>query len=128
MVYVKINDVLYPASVSGRMSDMEWGGRESKAIKVEMDYESAKALFVDDLKWSIVDKQENPVYEVDEQGQYVLDGNGERIRTGVETQETEWDNSEFAIAGDITDHRNGTVTAKMGKPTDSELLAIIMGG
>ena len=36
-----------------------------------------------------------------------------------------YDNSEYSIAGDVVDHRNGTVTVKMGKPTAEELLAIM---
>ena len=40
----------------------------------------------------------------------------------------EEDCSEYSVAGSITDNRDGTVTVKMGKPTDAELLNIIMGG
>ena len=44
------------------------------------------------------------------------------IQTGTEIQETEWDNSEFNLAGDLTDHRDGTMTVKMGKFTTEEML------
>lgn len=40
----------------------------------------------------------------------------------------EEDLSDFCMAGSIVDNRDGTVTVKMGKPTEAELLAIIMGG
>lgn len=116
MTYVKINETMYPATVAGRVVDSEWDNRESKAITLEVDSETAKALFVDNLAWSIVQQEEIAVYDENDEP------------TGTEIRETEWDNSEFAIAGDLIDHRDGTVTAKMGKPTDSELLAIIMGG
>ena len=44
-------------------------------------------------------------------------------------KETEFDNSEFCIAGDLTDHRDGTITAKMGKLTDlEEAYEIMFGG
>lgn len=102
MTSVKINDTLYPASIRGYIHDKDWDNRESKAVTLEMTYEEAVETFVDDLDWAIV-------YD------------------GGETVET-YDNSEFSVAGPVTDHRNGTVTVKMGKPTDAELLAIIMGG
>ena len=123
MIYIKINDNRYPATVSGRMADMDWDNRESKAITLEMDYAEAAALFVDGLNWSIVQQNEVPVYQVDEDGRAVLDESGNPIQTGTDIQESEWDNSEYDVAGSITDHRNGTITAKMGKITDAEALA-----
>ena len=117
MVFIKINNTLYPAVVSGRVSDSNWDNRESKSIKLEMDYETANGIFVDGLKWSIVQREEVPVY----------DENG--VQTGTETKETEFDNSEFCLAGDLTDHRDGTITAKMGKLTDlEEAYEIMFGG
>ena len=126
MTFVKINGTLYPATISGRLADKEWDGRESKAITIEMSYADAIALFVDGVAWSIVQRMEVPVYQVDERGEYVLDENGAPVQTGTEVQETEWYNSEYSVPGDITDHRNGTITAKMGKITDSEALAELM--
>ena len=117
MTYIKINDTLYPATISGRVSDNEWDKRESKSITLDMDYETASSLFVDGLAWSIVQKQEAPVF--DEEGN----------QTGTEIKETEWDNSEYSLAGDITDHRDGTITVKMGKLTDlEEAYEIMLGG
>lgn len=117
MTYIKINETLYPATVSGRMQDKDWDNRESKAITLEMDYETAIALFVDGLAWSIVQQNEVPVF----------DENGEQ--NGTEMQETEFDNSEYNLAGDITDHRDGTITVKMGKLTDlEEAYEIMLGG
>ena len=126
MTYIKINETLYPATVSGRVADKDWDNRASKAITLEMDYATAIALFVDGLAWSIIQQNEVPVYQVDEAGRAVLDENGNPIQTGTEMQETEWDNGEYSVPGDITDHRNGTITAKMGKITDSEALAELM--
>ena len=117
MTYIKINEKLYPATVSGRMQDKEWDGRESKAITLEMGYATAANTFVDGLKWSIVQREEVPVF----------DENGEQ--TGMETQETVFDNSDYNLAGDITDHRDGTITVKMGKLTDLEqAYEIMLGG
>lgn len=129
MTYVKINGTLYPATVDGKMADREWDNRESKAITLEMDYETANGLFVDGLAWSIVEQNEVPTYQMDENGEYVLGENGEPIQNGTEVQETEWDNSEYNLAGDLTNHRDGTITAKMGKLTDlEEAYEIMLGG
>lgn len=114
MTYIKINDTLYPATVNGVLIDRAWGGRDSKAITLEMDYATAMALFVDELDWSIV-------YQP---GSFTDPKTGETITPEAET----YDNSEYCVAGPITDNRDGTVTVKMGKPTDAELLAVIMGG
>ena len=117
MTYIKINETLYPATISGRVSDNEWDKRESKSITLEMDYATAAKTFVDGMKWSIVQREEMPVFN--EKGE----------QTGVETQETEFDNSDYNLAGDITDHRDGRVTAKMGKLTDlEEAYEIMLGG
>ena len=110
MIFVKIKDKLYQATINGRVQDKEWDNRESKAITLEMDYATAIALFVDGLAWSIVQQREVPVF--DEEGN----------QTGTEMQETEFDNSDYFVAGAITDNRNGKVTVKMGKKTDSEML------
>ena len=117
MTFVKINNTLYPATISGRVSDTEWDKRESKSITLDMDYATANALFVDGLAWSIVQQNEVPVF----------DENGNQ--TGTEMQETVFDNSEYNLAGDITDHRDGTITVKMGKLTDlEEAYEIMLGG
>lgn len=116
MTYIKINETLYPATVSGKVQDNDWDKRESKSITLEMDYETAIGLFVDGLAWSIVQVEEVPIY--DEEGN----------QTGTEMQETEFDNSDYNLAGDITDHRDGTITVKMGKLTDLEMAYEIMLG
>lgn len=96
---VKINGTEYPATIAGKMNDLEWDGRSSKTITLEMTHAEANELFVDGAEWSIKD----------------VDG-------------TEYDNSDYCIAGDITDHRDGTVSVKMGKETDlEEILEMIYG-
>lgn len=102
MTYLKINDTQHPATFRGYTKDKDWADRESKAITVKMTYEEAMNTFVDDLEWAVV-------YE---------DG---------ETTEV-YDNSEFSVAGPVTDNRDGTVTVKMGKLTAEEALAILTGG
>lgn len=129
MTYIKINETLYPATINGRMQDTAWDNRASKAITLEMDYATAIALFVDGVVWSIVQQNEVPTFEMDENGEPVLDENGEFIQTDIEIQETEFDNNEYNLAGDITDHRDGTITVKMGKLTElEEAYEIMLGG
>lgn len=51
------------------------------------------------------------------------------LEDGGTEKEAEWDNSAYSLSGDITDHRDGTVTIKMGKPTDLEdAYEMLMGG
>lgn len=117
MTFIKIGDTLYPAKIDGKMRDLDWDNRASKAITLEMDYATASALFVDGLAWAIVQQEEVPTYDAD--------GN----QTGTEMQEAVFDNSDYCIAGDITDHRDGTITVKMGKLTDlEEAYEIMLGG
>lgn len=111
MTYIKINGNLYLATINGSLKDRLWADRESKSITLAMDYATALALFVDGLIWSIVMDVEQP----QEDGSVI-------------TVQEEYDNSEYDVAGPITDNRNGTVTVKMGKATAGELLAVITGG
>lgn len=110
MTYIKIGESVHPATINGNLMDSEWGKRDSKAITLAMDYDTALALFVDGLNWSIV-----------------MDIEQEQEDGSVITVQEEYDNSEYDMAGPITDNRNGTVTVKMGKATDAELLAILTG-
>ena len=107
MTYIKINEILYPASLRGYIKDKTWDDRDSKAITLEMSYADAMALFADDLDWVIVYQEDSYV-----------DENGDTVIPEAEV----YDNSEFSVAGPVTDNRNGTVTVKMGKITDKEAL------
>lgn len=110
--YIKVNNTEYPATVNGNRQDRSWGDRDTKTIRLTMTHDQVAALLPDNTPWSIV--QRDMVDVLDEQGNPTGD-----------TKEVvnEYDNSEYSIAGDITDHRNGTVSIKMGKPTESELSA-----
>lgn len=111
MTSIKINSQLYPAKIYGTMQDTNWNNRESKSIKLNMTYDEAINLFTDNIQWSIV--YQAPSY------------------TDPETQEEvtpepeEYDNSEYCLVGDITDHRNGYITVKMGKLTAEDMLNIL---
>ena len=110
-IYIKVNNTEYPAAVSGVYNDRTWNGRDTKTITLTMTHDAAAALLLDNTPWSIV--QRDMVDVLDEQDQ----------PTG-ETKEVvnEYDNSEYSISGEITDYRDGTVSIKMGKPTETETL------
>lgn len=111
MTYVKIGGTEYPAAINGKLADREWDGRDSKAITLTMGYSEAVTLFVNGIAWSIVQRESVPV----------LDENGQP--TGETTEQvSEFDNSDYSVAGSITDNRDGTVTCKMGRPTETETL------
>lgn len=117
-IYVEVNGKRYPAIITGRLSDHDWDNRESKAITCEMTYEEAISTFVEDVSWNIVEEHEDTEEYVNEKGEKTL----------VPTMRTEiYNNSDYSMAGDVVDHRNGTVTIKMGKPTAEEILAILEG-
>lgn len=111
MIRVKIGNQEYEAAVLGVSTDEKWNNRESKSITLAMDYATAVATFADDVQWSILYQ---PTAYVDPETQ-------ELVTPPVE----EYDNSEYCVAGPITDNRDGTVTVKMGKPTFEELYNIL---
>lgn len=125
MVYVKINDTTYPAKVSGELMDRKWDSRKSKTITLTLSYEQAMALFVNDVPWSVVESYETAVPKTDENGTLLYDENNEVIVETV-TTETVYDNSEYCVAGAVTDNRDGTVSVKMGQKTAEEMLAELM--
>lgn len=108
-IHIKVNNTEYPATINGNRTDRSWDGRDTKTIYLTMSHDAVAALLPDNTPWSIV--QRDMVDVLDEQGK----------PTG-ETKEVvnEYDNSEYSLAGDITDHRDGTVSIKMGKPTEAE--------
>ena len=107
--YLKVNGQEYPVTHISKYQDGDWGGRSTQTLYLTMTHDEAAALLPDNTPWSIV--QREMVDVLDEQGK----------PTG-ETEERvqEYDNSEYSLAGDITDHRDGTVSIKMGKPTETE--------
>ena len=107
---VIIHEVEYPAEISGVLQNPKWDRRDTKAITLEMTHDQAVSLFVDGLAWSIKQVNTYPVF--DDKGQPT----GE---TKTETQT--FDNSDYSVAGSITDNRDGTVTVMMGKHTDLEI-------
>jgi hypothetical protein len=110
--YIKVNNTEYPAEINGNPKDRSWGERDAKTITLTMTTAEVAALLPDNTPWSIVLRETGNK----------LDNDGNPT---VETEEVvnEWDNSAYSLSGAITDHRDGTVSIKMGKPTESELSA-----
>lgn len=107
--FIKVNGQEYPATLIYNYKDRNWDMRETQTVHLTMPYAQAAALLPSGTPWSIV--QRETVDKLDNDGQ----------PTG-ETEEVvnEWDNSEYSLSGAITDHRDGTVSIKMGKPTETE--------
>lgn len=76
--------------------------RELFRATVIGEYADVAAAFADGAKYCV--RQ----YDIDEQG------------AELDTY-TDFDKSEFSIAGDIVDHRDGRITVYMGKKTEDEL-------
>lgn len=116
-IFVKVGEKRYPASITGKLHDKDWDDRPSKAIRLQMDYMEAASIFVDDVNWSIIQ-------EVEELVEIHNEETGETIMIPNIIEE-EYDNSDYSIAGDIINHRDGFVTVKMGMVTAEELLAMM---
>nr|DAO78787.1 MAG TPA: hypothetical protein [Caudoviricetes sp.] len=110
-IYIKVNNTEYPAEINGNPKDRSWGERDTKTITLTMTTTEVAALLPNNTPWSIV--QRDTVDKLDENG--MLTGQTEEVVN-------EYDNSAYSLAGDITDHRDGTVSIKMGKPTETETL------
>ena len=108
-IYVKVNNTEHLATATGDRADRSWDNRDTKTIRLTMTHDQVAALLPNNTPWSIVLRE--TVNKLDN------DGNP----TG-ETEEVvnEWDNSAYSLSGAITDHRDGTVSIKMGKPTETE--------
>lgn len=107
--FIKVGGQEYPATCVYNYKDRNWDMRETQTVHLTMPYAQAAALLPSGTPWSNVFRETKDVLDAD------------RNPTG-ETEEvvTEEDMSEYSIAGDITDHRDGTVSIKMGKPTETE--------
>lgn len=89
---IKLNGTLYECQkMITHIQDYGWDMRDNEELLMRMSHAEADALFVNGIEWS-----------------YLLDDG------------TEVDRSEYSLAGEIIDHRNGTVSVRMGKPTAIE--------
>nr|DAT16348.1 MAG TPA: ChiA1-BD-binding domain protein [Caudoviricetes sp.] len=107
--FIKVNGQEYPATCIYTYKDRNWDMRETQTVQLTMTAAEAAALLPDNTPWSIV--QRETVDKLDNDGNPTGD---------TEEVVNEWDNSEYSLSGAITDHRDGTVSIKMGKPTETE--------
>lgn len=107
--FIKVAGQEYPATCIYNYKDRNWDMRESVAVHLAMPYAQAAALLTTGTPWSNVFRETKDK----------LDNDGQP--TG-ETDEvvTEEDMSTYSLVGQITDYRDGTVSVKMGKPTEAE--------
>lgn len=107
--FIKVAGQEYPATCIYNYKDRNWDMRETQTVHLTMPYAQAAALLPSGTPWSNVfretkDKLDN-------------DGNPTGKTEEVVTEE---DMSAYSLSGAITDHRDGTVSIKMGKPTETE--------
>ena len=96
-----------------RRYDADWSNRASVEIRLTMPHAEADQLFQSDRPWKLTTEwgeQADPV-------------TGETYTPDPQVV----DYGEYSVAGDIIDHRDGTLTIKMGQATDRELLEILTG-
>lgn len=109
--FIKVNGQEYPAKVIYLYKDRNWDMRETQTVHLTMPYAQAAALLTTGTPWSNVFREEHDVLD--------NDGNPTGQTEEVVTEE---DMSAYSLAGEITDYRDGTVSVKMGKPTEAETL------
>ena len=114
MFYVKSGETKVPASVSTVKQDFDWDMRPVATIVGAMTHEQAATMFKNGAAWSVI---KEPAAYVDKEGNTIT------------PDPVEVDYSEYCVAGDITDHRDGTCTIKMGKMTElEEAYELLYGG
>ena len=106
----------------GRMIDTSWNNRSTKTIHLTMNITDALSIFTNDEPWSIITKDYLATPQTDTEGNLILDEEEQPIIDTTTPISTEYDNSEYCIAGPITDNRDGTLDIKMGKYTNEEIL------
>lgn len=101
---LKANNTETPCEAAEHYRDSAWG-RPTCTVTIKASAAEIAALLPNNAPWSLIERED------------VLDESG--APTG-QTVDHERDMSEYSLSGDITDHRNGTVSIKMGKPTETE--------
>lgn len=102
--YLKANNTETPCEAAEHYRDSAWG-RPTCTVTINGSAAEIAALLPSNAPWSLIERED------------VLDELG--APTG-QTVDHERDMSEYSLSGDITDHRDGTVSIKMGKPTETE--------
>ena len=101
---LKANNTETPCEAAEHYRDSAWG-RPTCTVTIKGSTADIAALLPNNAPWSLIERED------------VLDESG--MPTG-QTVDHGRDMSEYSISGDITDHRDGSVSIKMGKPTEVE--------
>ena len=101
---LKANNTETPCEAAEHYRDSAWG-RPTCTVTIKASAAEIAALLPSDAPWSLIERED------------VLDELG--APTG-QTVDHERDMSKYSLSGDITDHRDGRVSIKMGKPTETE--------
>jgi hypothetical protein len=88
-------------SIFAKKRNIEGFMRESIRLTVSASYAEVAEAFVNGAAWSIAET--------------VIDENGKEVAVV-------YDKSEYSVAGDIVDHRDGRITVYMAKPTENEII------
>lgn len=102
--YLKANNTETPCETAEHYRDSAWG-RPTCTVTIKGSAAEIAALLPNNAPWSLIERED------------VLDELG--TPTG-QTVDHERDMSEYSLSGDITDHRDGRASIKMGKPTEAE--------
>lgn len=102
--FLKANNAETPCEAAEHYRDSAWG-RPTCTVTIKGSAAEIAALLPNNAPWSLIERED------------VLDESG--APTG-QTVDHERDMSDYSLSGDITDHRDGTVSIKMGKPTEAE--------
>lgn len=102
--FLKANNTETPCEAAEHYRDSAWG-RPTCTVTIKASTAEIAALLPNNAPWSLIERED------------VLNENG--APTG-QTVDHERDMSDYSLSGDITDHRDGTVSIKMGKPTEKE--------
>ena len=102
--YLKANNTETPCEAAEHYRDSAWG-RPTCTVTIKASAAEIAALLPNNAPWSLVERED------------VLDELGAPTGQSVDHER---DMSEYSLSGDITDHRDGRVSIKMGKPTETE--------
>ena len=102
--FLKANNTETPCEAAEHYRDSAWG-RPTCTVTIKGSAAEIAALLPNNAPWSLIERED----ALDELG----------APTG-QTVDHERDMSEYSLSGDITDHRDGRVSIKMGKPTETE--------
>ena len=102
--FLKANNTETPCEAAEHYRDSAWG-RPTCTVTIKASTAEIAALLPNNAPWSLIERED------------VLDELG---APNGQTVDHERDMSEYSLSGDITDHRDGTVSIKMGKPTETE--------